>query len=70
MPVDRKTTDMEVRRTRGAEYEDSRFVDGLGNPVEFLLSVGNGNNSANAIKLLERVKFSGSSVLADRAYDA
>ena len=45
-------------------------MDGLGNPVEFLLSAGNDRDSVHAVELLEKVKISGSHVLADRAYGA
>lgn len=45
-------------------------VDGLGNPVEFLLSAGNDHDSVHAVELLEQVKLSGSNILADRAYGA
>ena len=44
------------------------IVDGLGNPVEFLLSAGNDHNSIYTIELLERIEISGSSVLADQTY--
>ena len=46
------------------------IVDGLGNPVEFMLSAGNDHDSLHAVELLEKVKISGSKVLADRAYGA
>ena len=45
-------------------------VDGLGNPVEFLLSAGNDHDSVHAVELLEQVKITGSNILADRAYGA
>lgn len=44
------------------------MVDGLGNPVEFLLSPGNDHDSIHAIKLLDKVNLLDSHVLADRAY--
>ncbi|MEY8317857.1 IS5 family transposase [Oscillospiraceae bacterium 50-58] len=46
------------------------IVDGLGNPVEFMLSAGNDHDSVHAVELLEKVEISGSNVLADRAYGA
>ncbi|MEY8403926.1 transposase [Oscillospiraceae bacterium 44-34] len=46
------------------------IVDGLGNPVEFMLSAGNDHDSVHAVELLEKVESSGSNVLADRAYGA
>lgn len=45
-------------------------MDGLGNPVEFLLSAGNDHDSIHAIAFLEKVELTGSNVLADKAYGA
>ena len=44
------------------------IVDGLGNPVEFLLSRGNEHDSTHAIELLSKVNISESNILADKAY--
>lgn len=44
------------------------IVDGLGNPVEFLLSAGNDHDCVHAVELFEKVKISGSNMLADRSY--
>jgi len=44
-------------------------VDGLGNPVEFFLSLGNDHDATHAIEVLDRVELEGSNVLGDRAYD-
>ena len=64
-----KTADKAVGRTRGGlNTKLHTIVDGLGNPVTFLLSAGNDHDSTHAIQLLEQVNISGSSVLADRAY--
>ena len=66
-----KTTDKAVGRTRGGlNTKLHAIVDGLGNPVEFLLSAGNDHDSIHAIEVLERIEISGSSVFADRAYGA
>jgi Transposase and inactivated derivatives len=46
------------------------IVDGLGNPVDFLLSPGNDHDSSHAIELLSRVDISGCNVLGDKAYGA
>ena len=46
------------------------IVDGLGNPVESMLSAGDDHDSVHAVELLEKVELSGSNVLADRAYGA
>ena len=43
-------------------------VDGLGNPVEFLLSKGNDHDSIHAIELLSKTDLSESNVLGDKAY--
>ena len=44
------------------------IVDGLGNPVEFLLSPGNDADSIHAIELLEKTEIQGSNILGDKAY--
>ena len=67
----KKTADKAVGRIRGGlNTKIHAVVDGLGNPVEFLLSAGNDHDSVHAVELLEKVKISGSHVLADRAYGA
>lgn len=67
----KKTADKAVGRTRGGlNTKIHAVVDGLGNPVEFLLSAGNDHDSVHSVELLEKVKISGSHVLADRAYGA
>jgi len=43
-------------------------VDGLGNPVVFLLSPGNDHDSTHAVEVLRKVQIEGSNVLGDRAY--
>lgn len=67
----KKTEDKAVGRTRGGlNTKLHAIVDGLGNPVEFLLSAGNDNDCVHAVELLENVELCGSNVLADRAYGA
>ena len=67
----KKTADKAVGRTRGGwNTKLHAVVDGLENPVEFLLSAGNDHDSVYAVGLLEKVRISGSAVLADRAYGA
>ena len=67
--VGEKTEDKTVGRTRGGlNTKLHAIVDGLGNPVEFLLSAGNDNDCVHAVELLENVELCGSNVLADRAY--
>ena len=45
-------------------------MDGLGNPVEFLLSPGNDHDSSHAIAILSKIDIVGSNVLGDKAYGA
>ena len=72
MPTEgEKTADKAVGRTRGGlNTKLHAIVDGLGNPVEFMLSAGNDHDSAHAVELLEKAEISGSNILADRAYGA
>ena len=72
MPTEgEKTADKAVGRTRGGlNTKLHAIVDGLGNPVEFMLSAGNDHDSVHAVALLEKVGISGSNILADRAYGA
>ena len=66
-----KTTDKAVGRTRGGlNTKLHAIVDGLGNPVDFMLSAENDHDSVHAVELLKKVEISGSNVLADRAYGA
>ena len=54
-----KTIDKAVGRTRGGLNTKLHvIVDGLGNPVEFMLSAGNDHHSAHTVELLEKVKTS------------
>ena len=46
------------------------IVDGLGNPVSFLLSLGNDHDSKHAIPLLSQVNIERSNILGDKAYGA
>ena len=51
----KKTADKAVGRTRGGwNTKLHALVDGLGNPVEFLLSAGNDHDSVHAVELLEK----------------
>ncbi len=72
MPTEgEKTADKAVGRTRGGlNTKLHTIVDGLGNPVEFMLSAGNDHDSVHAVELLEKVEISGSNILADCAYGA
>lgn len=44
------------------------IVDGLGNPVEFLISAGNDADSKHAIDLLKKLDITKSNILGDKAY--
>ena len=44
------------------------MVDGLGNPIDFLLSPGNDHDSVHAVELLEKIEIEGSNILGDKAY--
>ena len=44
------------------------IVDGLGNPVAFLLSPGNDGDSTHAIELMNKTDITGSNLLAEKAY--
>ena len=46
------------------------LVDGLGNPLAFLLSSGNDHDSKHAIPLLGQINIEGSNILGDKAYGA
>ena len=66
-----KTENKAVGRTRGGlNTKLHAIVDGLGNPVAFLLSAGKDHDSIHAIELLDKIEINGSNVLADRAYGA
>ena len=59
-----KTANKAIGRTRGGlNTKLHAIVDGLGNPVEFMLSAGNDHDSVHAVELLKRVEISGSNVL-------
>ena len=46
------------------------LVDGLGNPLAFLLSSGNDHDSKHAVPLLKQINIEGSNILGDKAYGA
>ena len=66
--VGKKTGNKAVGRTKGGlNTKIHAIVDGLGNPVAFLLSPGNDNDSTHAIELMNMTDIAGSSVLGDKA---
>lgn len=67
--VGKKTENKAIGRSRGGlTTKIHAIVDGLGNPVVFLLSPGNDHDSTHAIEMLRKVQLGGSNVLGDRAY--
>ncbi len=46
------------------------LVDGLGNPLAFMLSSGRDHDSVHAVPLLQQVDIEGSNILGDKAYGA
>ena len=67
--VGKKTENKAVGRTKGGlNTKIHAIVDGLGNPVVFLLSPGNHNDSTHAIDLMDKTDLTGSNLLGDKAY--
>lgn len=67
--VGKKTENKAVGRTRGGlNTKIHAIVDALGNPVAFLLSPGNDNDSSHAIELMGLTDITGSNLLGDKAY--
>ena len=67
--VGKKAEDKAVGHTKGGlNTKLHALVDGLGNPVAFLLSPGNDNDSAHAIELMSMTDIAGSNLLGDKAY--
>ncbi len=64
----KKTENKAVGRTKGGlNTKIHAIVDGLGNPVAFLLSPGNDNDSTHAIELMGMTDIAGSNLLGDKA---
>ena len=64
-----KTENKAIGRTKGGlNTKIHAIVDGLGNPVAFLLSPGNDNDSTHAIELMDMTDIAGSNLLGDKAY--
>jgi len=67
--VGKKSEVKAIGRSRGGlTTKIHAIVDGLGNPVVFLLSSGNDHDSTHAVEVLRKVQIEGSNVLGDRAY--
>ena len=66
-----KTEDKAVGVSRGGRNTKIHtLVDGLGNPLAFLLSSGNDHDSTHAVSLLSQIDIEGSNILGDKAYGA
>ena len=69
--VGKKTENKAVGISKGGRNTKIyAIVDGLGNPVSFLLSAGNDHDSKHAVPLLSQVNIEGSNILGDKAYNA
>ena len=67
--VGKKSEDKAVGVSKGGRNTKiNTLVDGLGNPLAFLLSPGNDHDATHAIPLLELVPIGGSNILGDKAY--
>ena len=69
--VGKKLGDKAVGVSRGGRNTKMHaLVDGLGNPLAFLLSSGNDHDSRHAVPLLSQIDIEGSNILGDKAYGA
>ena len=69
--VGKKTEDKAIGVSKGGRNTKIHtLVDGLGNPIVFLLSPGNDHDSKHAIPLLCQINIEESNVLDDKAYGA
>ena len=67
----KKSGDKAVDVSRGdRNTKIHTLVDGLGNPLAFLLSSGNDHDSKHAVSLLSQIEIEGSNILGDKAYGA
>ena len=67
--VGKKSENKAVGRTKGGiNTKIHAIVDGLGNPVAFLLSPGNDGDSTHAVDLMSKIDIEGSNLLGDKAY--
>ena len=69
--VGKKSDNKAVGVSRGGRNTKIQaLVDGLGNPLAFLLSSGNDHDSRHAVPLLSQISIQGSNILGDKAYGA
>ena len=69
--VGKKAENKAVGMSRGGRNTKIHtLVDGLGNPLAFMLSSGNEHDSVHAVSLLSKINITGSNILGDKAYGA
>ena len=69
--VGKKAKEKAVGTSRGGRNTKIHaLVDGLGNPLAFMLSSGADHDSAYAVPLLQTIDMEGSNILGDKAYGA
>ena len=69
--VGKKSENKAVGVSRGGRNTKIHtLVDGLGNPLAFLLSSGSDHDSVHAVPLLSQIDIGGSNILGDKAYGA
>ena len=69
--VGKKAENKAVGMSRGGRNTKIHaLVDGLGNPLAFLLSSGADDDSTHAVSLLQQIDICGSNILGDKAYGA
>ena len=69
--VGKKAEDKAVGMSRGGRNTKIHtLVDGLGNPLAFMLSSGADLDSTHAVPLLRQINIEGSNILGDKAYGA
>ncbi len=69
--VGKKSENKAVGVSRGGRNTKIHtLVDGLGNPLAFLLSPGKDHDSKHAVPLLSKIDIEGSNILGDKAYSA
>ena len=67
----KKSEDKAVGMSKGGRNTKIHtLVDGLGNPLAFLLSPGQDHDSVHAVELLRQVNIEGCNILGDKAYGA
>ena len=65
----KKSGDKAVGVSRGGRNTKIHtLVDGLGNPLAFLLSSGSDHDSMHTVPLLSQIDIEGSNILGDKAY--